>query len=371
MRLYSHEDLTKLTNLIYEAALAPDNWSRFLNELATAVCGHDVSLSLVTDSRLDLVAIAQSDPEFATQYEQHYWKVDPWVAAAKHRRELRPGLLDLGEKFVPPEQLKKSEFHNDFGSRFHFIGGIATLFAIENGVVALSLSQYSFGQFGKGELELVRAMVPHLARAMQIRDRLRDAQMMAADLSSALDCVRHGVLLVSAGGQALFANRVAQDILRRRDGLMLSRGELRAATPTETNILRAALFSTIQSKGADPGKGTILLSKENGRPLTVVIAPFPAKPSGIASDAAAVIFITDPDRTPVPGAESIALLLDLTPAEATLVHHLASGYSLHEAAQRLGIQRESARKRLKVIFHKTNTHRQADLIRLVLTTMGM
>jgi DNA-binding CsgD family transcriptional regulator len=39
---------------------------------------------------------------------------------------------------------------------------------------------------------------------------------------------------------------------------------------------------------------------------------------------------------------------------------------LHHVADRLRITPQTARSRLKVVFQKTNTHRQAELVRLVL-----
>ena len=51
---------------------------------------------------------------------------------------------------------------------------------------------------------------------------------------------------------------------------------------------------------------------------------------------------------------------------ARLVHCLAEGLTIKESADRLGIELETVRKRLKVIFQKTDTHRQADLVRLAL-----
>jgi len=56
----------------------------------------------------------------------------------------------------------------------------------------------------------------------------------------------------------------------------------------------------------------------------------------------------------------------LTRAEAELVAILMTGASLREAATVLELAPDTVRKRLEVIFQKTGTHRQADLMRLVL-----
>jgi DNA-binding CsgD family transcriptional regulator len=82
--------------------------------------------------------------------------------------------------------------------------------------------------------------------------------------------------------------------------------------------------------------------------------------------ASAMLIITDPENVAIPTEEALRLLFDLTPAEAKLTRLLAEGCGLTEAAARLGVTRETLRTRLKSIFEKTNTHRQAELVRLVL-----
>ena len=80
-----------------------------------------------------------------------------------------------------------------------------------------------------------------------------------------------------------------------------------------------------------------------------------------------MVFVTDPERISVAGEDTLRMLFGLTGAEATLTRLLAEGVTLVEAGDRLGVGRETVRKRLKTIFAKTNTHRQAELVRLVLS----
>jgi DNA-binding CsgD family transcriptional regulator len=62
---------------------------------------------------------------------------------------------------------------------------------------------------------------------------------------------------------------------------------------------------------------------------------------------------------------------DLTPAEARLAAHLASGATLQAVAERLGISKETARNQLKMVFAKTGTNRQAQLVALLARLPGM
>ena len=61
----------------------------------------------------------------------------------------------------------------------------------------------------------------------------------------------------------------------------------------------------------------------------------------------------------------LATAFGLTPAERRLCEVLLLGHSLKEAVDMMGIASETARHRLKVIFQKTDTHKQSQLIALL------
>ena len=69
-------------------------------------------------------------------------------------------------------------------------------------------------------------------------------------------------------------------------------------------------------------------------------------------------------------AEALCKLYSLTHAEARLAAVLANGHSLEEIADLLDITKETARWQIKHVFAKTGTNRQAEPIRLLLTTLA-
>ena len=80
----------------------------------------------------------------------------------------------------------------------------------------------------------------------------------------------------------------------------------------------------------------------------------------------ALLFVDNPDHQALPTqAEHWARAFGLTPAEARLAIHLATGASLTEAADMLGVTHNTVRAQLRAIFDKTDTHRQTELIRLL------
>ena len=77
----------------------------------------------------------------------------------------------------------------------------------------------------------------------------------------------------------------------------------------------------------------------------------------------------DAEATPEWHRARMAFLRDkfgLTPAQSRLVLRLAAGDSLRLSAAALGIGYETARTTLKSVFRKTGTHRQAELVTMII-----
>jgi DNA-binding CsgD family transcriptional regulator len=78
------------------------------------------------------------------------------------------------------------------------------------------------------------------------------------------------------------------------------------------------------------------------------------------------IMITDPCRRHADLSTRLRGMFGLTVAEARLADRLAAGEALRVAAAALGITYATARARLAEIFQKTDTHRQSELVSLLL-----
>ncbi|HUE89653.1 MAG TPA: helix-turn-helix transcriptional regulator [Vicinamibacterales bacterium] len=122
------------------------------------------------------------------------------------------------------------------------------------------------------------------------------------------------------------------------------------------------------SNGEGVGAGGVLaVGRPSGRPLAVLVCPSSRQRCFFQGEgAAAVVFVSNPERIGIPDGGTLQEVFGLTLAEAKLTRLLAHGASLMEAGVRLGLRRETVRSRVKSIFAKTNTHRQAELVRLVI-----
>ena len=90
-----------------------------------------------------------------------------------------------------------------------------------------------------------------------------------------------------------------------------------------------------------------------------------------AGGRAVLICISDPAAAASHPTATLAALFSLTAAEARLAADLREGLSLKAAAARRGVSVNTTRAQLTSIFAKTGTHRQSELMRLLMAHGGL
>jgi DNA-binding CsgD family transcriptional regulator len=372
---YTNDSVLHLIDLIYAAAFDPMAWTSVLEELQrmTGASGADLSNFALDRPAVNFShSIGIVDAEFKREYLASFVMEDPWVKsmAGRGRNGFMGGTIGIGEALVPTTELKKTAFHNDFGRRRGYTGGLTAIIAGDGtSGSALNLCRREHQLFGDADGQLMRALMPHLQRAMQVHHRLVQAESLTTASLASLELSHAAVLLLDAEGRLRHATTAGAALLRERDGLVETGGGLRAQQRGENAALQSALSSAIHTaEGRGFGSGARLtLSRSSGRrPLNVVVSPSPVRlPVFTESSVAIVVFITDPERRMIASVSEIGRGLGITPAEARLARALAEGLSITEAAQRMSTTPGALRTRLKAIFAKTGTHRQADLVQLI------
>jgi DNA-binding CsgD family transcriptional regulator len=151
---------------------------------------------------------------------------------------------------------------------------------------------------------------------------------------------------------------------------------LTARRPIDNAALQrliAGAVETAHGRGGDGGVvgggGSMALAKRGGpRPYAVLVAPVPERAALLSvSGPAAVVLLTDPDHAPETPAQLLRRIYGLTRKEAQLALALAGGKTLADAAEGLRIAESTARRHLAAIFARTGIHRQAELVRLILS----
>ncbi len=369
----SGDPIDALIGRLYQAAIEPEAWAVFLDELARVVRADTMAL-LATDTAgralHDLTFAVGTDQKADRDYRDYFFGLDPWAKAGV--LEVPVGSVGPSEQFVPESELTRTEFYHDYyrpNGWHHGFG--AKLFEDGEGMVGSVTGHRGrqAGPFGPEELQTLSRLVPHLRRALRVRGELEAAAAERDASEQLLERVSIGTLLVDGDGQIVFANRIAEGLLAARDGLSSGPHGLEAASSQQTAELRRAIAGaaeTSQGRGHSAG-GRFRVARPSGRqPYLVEVTPIQRGAAlwGSSRSLAAVL-VTDGNGSTQPDVDALRSFYRLTPAEAELAALLAQGMSLADAADVRGVSRNTARGQLKRIFSKTGTNRQAELVRLI------
>jgi DNA-binding CsgD family transcriptional regulator len=364
----TEDPVQRMLATLYSAPLQPTQWNVFLGQLGemmgvkkAALLSHDFA----KDKHQMVAVFGPQVLESVKVYEEYYHQFDEWTRRFPVRGV--PGKVMRGEQVWLDAELLRSTFYNEFLKPFGTRGLAAVAIGRAPAFDALSIYHGPLEEpFSKELLEQLQAFVPHLEIALSMRRRLENLEAQVSSLESALDGLESGIVLIDREGRCIFANKVARRILDERDGLLLERQVLSAQSIAEAATLRAALLSARSAPMPLSSKpAAMLISRLGRKPLSLLAAPLRAESMLVPARAVAIVLIRDREMKTTMPAEALAMLYDLTPAEARLALTLLDGNSLAEAADQHKIAEQTARTQLKKIFQKTSTRRQGELIRLL------
>ena len=110
----------------------------------------------------------------------------------------------------------------------------------------------------------------------------------------------------------------------------------------------------------------VIVPRTDKLPVIVRIWPFAGPAHQPGQEVRALLTLNALGPKPGPPAAILAKAFRLTPSEAKLACIIARGAPPYIAARELKISRDTARNQLKAVFAKTDTHRQSELVALLL-----
>ncbi len=192
-----------------------------------------------------------------------------------------------------------------------------------------------------------------------IEARLRQSTQARASITQAAGIGRHlldrlsvGVVLFTPDGTLSSANAAANRILSDHD------------TPLARSLTEPVRRLGARALAGEEDSISLLLDDTTGCIAQLHACP----PDPVAGTPAMVmVFLTGQTAQGLLSAQALHTLFDLTPTEARVARHLASGLRPDQIAQELGIAATTVAFHLRNAFAKTGTHRQADLVALMLS----
>jgi DNA-binding CsgD family transcriptional regulator len=357
-----------VTTALYDAALDADVWPAALATLAAALSAPVAVIKAASADRASAAVLATFGLEPATALV--FGSVDPTGDPLCEAAARRPGEVVASDRDVSDREVAASELGRLILRPAGLVHALGAAVPVEEDVLGALWFFRPQGQpYGDAEVRLLAGWLPHLRRALTIHHRLTVARSASAVSSEAFNRLGLGAIVVDRRGRPLMTNRVAERLLAAGDGLALGGGMVCGLNSNATARLHAAVADVVREAQAarrTRSSGLRLERPSGARPYDVIVVSLAAPPAGEAADRpAAIVFIADPERTHVAPERLLRDLYGFTPAETRLAMVLAGGKSLGEAAESLGVSRNTAHSQLTSVFAKTGTGSQAELVRLL------
>ncbi len=261
------------------------------------------------------------------------------------------------------EEIARDPFYQEFLRPHGFAWHAAAYLAIRPVPVLLSLKRrLRRGPFETGEVEALQAALPYLRSTASA---LAGMQVTAAEAQlESFGRAGFGAMALDWRGRVLGINQR----VTLGDGINIVGGEPRTTHPYDQAGLDAAVRLALRARpltSAPPQQRLLLRRMSGRRGLVADVMPVADTRENPLARAAVLILLTDLDLIPAPANQDLRRIFGLTPKEAELAARIATGERLESVAEALSISREHARQRLKIIFEKTATHRQAELVALL------
>jgi DNA-binding CsgD family transcriptional regulator/PAS domain-containing protein len=369
------ETIHRAIRHIYGAVLAPNDWPAALASITEAIGAHKVMLNETTADAAGLAVSIGIDPvNLARLRSEFETRLPDWIKAIPVGTPMRQSSaisdadfrrLDIYNEVVRPE-----------GGFYSIVAPLSR--SPQRQVHFLLGRELGAVDFSDADLDAASLIVPHLMTALEVQGRLAESDLRAQTAFDVIARLNVGVILFDAALCPVFVNPYAETLAARGDGLLLNKRTVAAARHSDTQDLRRAMAAAvgwhdISRDGREAAMRRVaptrcyLLRKSPHLPLVVSVMPL-CSPAVVSewNLARGVLFVMEPDRPSSADLGALVSTFQLTRREAALATLLVRGTDLADAALQLGIGIGTARGYLKQILAKTDTHRQAELVSLLL-----
>jgi DNA-binding CsgD family transcriptional regulator len=357
----------KVLERFLEAAAAPDLWPDALHELSVA-CGAAGAAAHASDGLTTLATVASRGVD-----ELHDGFVKRWSAPELNSHRARGiELIRKGWRGVLTEEhcFSRDDLAKDpFQQEFFLRSGYSSFAGMVLGRTASSSLSISVirtigqGAYSRGEIAFINKLSRYLRGASAVALRL--AGESTRSVSDAFAAAGNPAALLNRDGRLIHMTAGFELLLT--DGIRTNAGRLECSQPEANKALAAAIDMALRHDGVlrkplDP----VVLPRRGGlRPLVAHVVPVVGRARDILHLVSAIVTLTDLEASASPLNGVLEKAFKLTAAEARLSAQLMTGKSLPEISQVDGVVYETLRARLKSVFDKTGTRRQAELVALL------
>src|SRR5579875_890615 len=264
--------------LIYDSLIYPERWNDLLTQLwlelscdTTAIALHDLD----NHSPGIQIAVGISD-RLIGEWNGTYGRKNP--RAPEIRSEiLRSGSWFHTNSIDKMPALIREDPYVDWLQRNDLYHSIVLAMRSGSFVTSLNLTRADPARpFEAAAQTLMRQLIPHLQRALQIHSRNDTLRMLCEAGKFALEKIDTAVIALNEQQQVVLTNRSADEILSRERSILVRAGKLVAKRFSDRIALDRLLQLASQTsigRGESSG-GVMTLHDDAQTPVSVIVTPF-------------------------------------------------------------------------------------------------
>lgn len=351
-----------LIDLIYRAAVEPDEWGKVVPRMAEVFGG--TGSIFVHDAASPNLVMEISDgfaQSFIESFKAYYGATNPLLLGALNVPDAKVShMFDLTSKSV----LDNSEYFIDWLHPQRIYHCIGTRFSIGRSASMFVTFHRATGDrdFNESEMNDLALLIPHLRRAVDISMRMSSQSVLSPVTKTALGELSIAAFLLSRDGAVSDTNAEGHRMLAVGTFLKLQLGRLVPSETQSVSGFRHALKRAVDGKAAE----SVVLRSSHGELLRGTIVPVSMSNLwlGSAHQQQTLLLVKAPGAERTRTADLMQKAFRLTLAETRLLEALAAGETVAQFCERHQVSRNTAKTHLQNLFQKTGTSRQAALIRL-------
>ena len=360
-------ELVGLIGDIYDTTMDAALWPAALRKIGDFTGGMAICFHTWDASDRRWYACGRTDPDYDRLFLDEYYKINP-VSGGFGAAEVGR-LVGIGD-VMDLDEYRASRFYREW-SRPQGLADIKILWLDRSATTNTALVAYRYERNALSDEEIRRRTLligQHLRRAAVVGRALEHKTVEAATLADTFDGLRAAILLVDADARVVHANAAGAAMLSKGFALRTVSGRLAAADRHASPALLGAITA---AKGGDMALGSrgiaVMLTDRDGERYVAHVLPLTsAERRGVQSRRAVAALVVQKAALE-PGAlpRTLAQTFNLTPTELRVLVAIVETGGVPETAGALGIGQATVKTHLHRLFGKTDTRRQADLVKLV------
>jgi DNA-binding CsgD family transcriptional regulator len=364
-------ELSGLIGDIYDAALDRSLWQSVLEKSCGFVAGQSGALLAQgpTQSQAQFFFEWGTEPQFIESYNRTYGILNPLHVPTMVHANV--GDVLIASELIPYDEMVACRFYKEWLTPQGIVDAISVTFeksAASYAVLAIHRNE-RFGLFDAEAKCRLGLVAPHYRRAVAIGQLIDLHKYEAAAFADSLDGLAAAMLLVTGSSQIMHMNAAGRAMLSEGNVLRAAGGKF-AATDAAADRALHDIFANAEDGDAAVGTQGIAvpLTSRDGERHVAHVLPLTSgarRQAGVAYSAVAAVFVRKAALDLQHPLETIANTFKLTPAEMRVLMMIVQLGGVPEVAPVLGISEATVKTHLQRIFAKTDTSRQADLVKLV------